>query len=317
MEYIMKDLPKKIMVPIDGSENSLRALDYLELMYSRDRNVEVLLFYALPALPPILTEDYAMSKVYWDGLRAVEESNVEMAEKILTDARSAVIKKGFAKDKITTISKRKDISIALGIAQTADNNKVDAILLSRHGRTGLKDFFMGEISSKLLEYCEDYPVWIMGGPVNSRKVLVGVDSSENALRAVAHAGAMLSGTECHVTLFYTKSHIRRFVPLEVLENAPGLEEIWQKKAEEEIAPYITNAKEMLLKHGLAADNIDIKIIDGSRSVADDILKAAKADNFGTIILGRRGVSMVKEFFIGSVTRKVIQHAVGFTVWVVR
>lgn len=33
----MKDLPKKIMVPIDGSENSLRALDYLELMYSRDR----------------------------------------------------------------------------------------------------------------------------------------------------------------------------------------------------------------------------------------------------------------------------------------
>jgi len=317
MEYIMKDLPKKIMVPIDGSENSLRALDYLELMYSRDRNVEVLFFYALPALPPILTEDYAMSQVYWDGLRAVEESNVEMAEKILTDARSAIIKKGFDKDKITTISKRKDISIALGIAQTADNNKVDAILLSRHGRTGLKDFFMGEISSKLLEYCEDYPVWIMGGPVNSRKVLVGLDSSENALRAVAHAGAMLSGTECHVTLFYTKSHIRRFVPLEVLENAPGLEEIWQKKAEEEIVPHMTKAKEMLLKHGLAADNIDIKIIDGSRSVADDILKAAKADNFGTIILGRRGVSKVKEFFIGSVTRKVIQHAVGFTVWVVR
>ncbi len=27
--------------------------------------------------------------------------------------------------------------------------------------------------SKLLEYCEDYPVWIMGGLINSRKVLVG------------------------------------------------------------------------------------------------------------------------------------------------
>ena len=163
-------------------------LDYLELMYSQDRNVEVLSFYALPALPPILTEDYAMSQVYWDGLRAVEESNVEMAEKILTDARSAIIKKGFDRDKITTISKRKDISIALGIAQTADNNKVDAILLSRHGRTGLKDFFMGEISSKLLEYCEDYPVWIMGGPIKSRKVLVGVDSSENASEAWAGCG---------------------------------------------------------------------------------------------------------------------------------
>ena len=313
----MKDLSKKIMVPIDGSENSLRSLDYLELMYRNAHNIEVLLFYALPALPPILTKDYAMSQEYWDGLRAVEESNLEMAEKILTDARSAIIEKGFDKDKISTISKHKDISIALDIVQTADNNKVDAILLSRHGRTGLKDFFMGEISSKLLEYCEDYPVWIMGGLINSRKFLVGVDNSENALRAVDHAGAMLSGTECHVTLFHTKSHIRRFVPLEVLENAPGLEEIWQKKVEEEIVPYMTKAKEMLLKHGLTEDNIDIKIIDGSRSVADDMLKAAKAGTFGTIVLGRRGISKVKEFFIGSVTRKIIQHAVGFTVWVVR
>ena len=49
---------------------------------------------------------------------------------------------------------------------------MDAILLSRHGRTGLKDFFMGEILSKLLD-CEDYPAWIMGGHINSRKVLVG------------------------------------------------------------------------------------------------------------------------------------------------
>ena len=313
----MKDLAKKIMVAIDGSENSLRSLDYIDLMYGPGHNIEVLLFYVLPALPPILTKDYAMSQEYWDGLRAVEKSNVEMAEKILADARSAIIEKGFNKDKISTISKHKDISVALDIAQMADNNKVDAILLSRHGRTGLKDFFMGEISSKLLEYCEDYPVWIMGGPINSRKVLVGVDNSENALRAVAHAGAMLSGSECHVTLFHTKSHIRRFVPLEVLENAPGLEEIWQKKAAEEIAPYMMKAKEILMKHELTEDNIDIKIIDGSRSVADDILKVAKTENSGTIVLGRRGISKVKGFFIGSVTRKVIQYAVGFTVWIVR
>ena len=313
----MKDLAKKIMVAIDGSENSLRSLDYINLMYGPGHNIEVLLFYALPALPPILTKDYAMSQEYWDGLSAVEKSNVEMAEKILADARSAIIEKGFNKGKISTISKHKDISIALDIAQMADNNKVDAILLSRHGRTGLKDFFMGEISSKLLEYCKDYPVWIMGGPVNSKKVLVCVDNSENALRAVEHTGTMLSGTECHVTLFHTKSHIRRFVPLDVLENAPGLDEVWQKKAEEEIVPYMTRAKEILLKHGLKEDNIDIKIIDGSRSVADDIVKATKGDDFGTIVLGRRGISKVEEFFIGSVTRKVIQHAVGFTIWIVR
>ena len=86
---------------------------------------------------------------------------------------------------------------------------------------------MGEVASKLLEYCRVCPVWIVEGAVTSNRVLIAIDNSENALRAVDHAGFMLSGTDCPVTLFHTTQHLRGFVPLEVLEEAPELEEFWK------------------------------------------------------------------------------------------
>lgn len=71
---------------------------------------------------------------------------------------------------------------------------------------------MGKISRKLLEYCKVCPVWIVSGPVASAQVLVAIDSSEDAIRAVDHAGFVFSGTDCEITLFHTMRHLRRYVP---------------------------------------------------------------------------------------------------------
>ncbi|MCK4469454.1 MAG: universal stress protein, partial [Desulfobacterales bacterium] len=39
--------------------------------------------------------------------------------------------------------------------------------------------------------------------------------------------------------------------------------------------------------------------------------------FGTIVLGRRGVSKIKELFMGSVTRKILNSSSALTVWIVQ
>jgi nucleotide-binding universal stress UspA family protein len=57
-------------------------------------------------------------------------------------------------------------------------------------------------------------------------------------------------------------------------------------------------------------------VDGSRSVAADILEEARSNSFGTIVLGRKGHSGVKEYFMGSTTSKVLQDSGGMAVWVV-
>ena len=175
---------------------------------------------------------------------------------------------------------------------------------------------MGEVSSKLLEYCRVCPVWVVEGKVTSNRVLVAIDSSDNALRAVDHVGFMLAGTDAPVTLFHTMRHLRRFVPQEVLDEAPELEELWKTKAGQEIEPFMNKAKEMLLQAGLNESQITKKVVDGSRSAASDILDEARNNGYGTIVMGRRGLSGVREFFMGSVSSKVLHSSTRMATWIV-
>jgi nucleotide-binding universal stress UspA family protein len=150
----------------------------------------------------------------------------------------------------------------------------------------------------------------------SKKVLVGMDGSENALRAVDHAGFMLSGTDCRITVFHSMRHLRRYVPKEVLEGASDLEQLWKEKTARQISPNIKKAREMLSDAGLNADQIATKVVDASQTAAYDILREAKDNDYGTIVLGRRGISALKEFFIGSVTSRILHNSYGLAVWIV-
>ena len=76
------------------------------------------------------------------------------------------------------------------------------------------------------------------------------------------------------------------------------------------------AKEMLMGAGLGETQISSKVIEGSRSAASDILEEARSEGYGTIVVGRRGLSAVKEFFMGSVTSKILQNSAGLAVWIV-
>ncbi|MCG2831122.1 MAG: universal stress protein [Desulfobacteraceae bacterium] len=312
----MKDLTKRIVIPLDGSKNSLRSLEYINLIYGPSHNLEVTLIYILPSLPPILT-DKSIDKKTRTKLKSVEKKNEDMAEKILAEAQNILLNKGFKEEKIKTCCQKRGITVAQDICNWALIKQVDTILLTKRGRTEIKSFFMGKVSTRLVEYRRNNPVWILEGGIDSKNVLVCVDNSENALRAVDHVGFMLSGTDCHITIFHTMRHLSRFVPMQVLEEAEDLEKLWRNKAGKEIAPYIKKAMETLLKAGLSEEQITTKVTEGSRSAADDILKEAQDNNYGTIVLGRRGLSAVKEFFMGGVTTSVLNRAVSLAIWIVQ
>ncbi|MBA3019291.1 MAG: universal stress protein [Proteobacteria bacterium] len=312
----MGNLTKSIVVPVDGSKNSLRSLEYINLIYGPNHNLEVTLIYILPSLPPILT-DKSIDKKTRTRLKSVEKKNEDMAEKILAEAQNILLNKGFKEEKIKTRCQKRGITVAQDICNWALIKQVDTILLTKRGRTEIKSFFMGKVSTRLVEYRRNNPVWILEGGIDSKNVLVCVDNSENALRAVDHVGFMLSGTDCHITIFHTMRHLSRFVPMQVLEEAEDLEKLWRNKAGKEIAPYIKKAMETLLKAGLSEEQITTKVTEGSRSAADDILKEAQDNNYGTIVLGRRGLSAVKEFFMGGVTTSVLNRAVSLAIWIVQ
>lgn len=309
------DLGKMIVVGVDGSENALKALDYLGLMYGAKPSLEIVLLHVLPTLPQILVADANRQTKL--RLLDVEKKSIQMGEEILKEAKGILLKKGFKKDHIIAVHRKKKIGVARDMCNFAADKRADSVLISAKGRSRLEAFFSGEVANRMLEYCSVCPVWIVEGSVKSKRVLIAMDSSENALRAVDHAGFMLSGTDCQVTLFHSKRHLRRFVPQEVIEAAPELEELWTNKAGEQIAPYMKKAKEMLIEAGIPEAQLKIKVVDGTRDAASDILREARSGDYGTIVLGRKGRSGVKEFFMGSTASKVLQNHTGKAVWIVQ
>jgi nucleotide-binding universal stress UspA family protein len=314
---MVSNIEKKIVVPIDGSENALKSLDYINSIFGSKHNLRLSLVYLLPKLPSILVEESRKSRETMDQLREIENRHSQMAERILTDAKDRLIKIGFAKKTVEAVFRNIEVGVARDICSWAENNKkADAIFISSRGRSRLETFFTGEIANKVLEYVKLCPVWMVKGMVRNKNVLLAVDNSENAMRAVDHAGFILSGTDLNVTVFHSKRDLRRFVPKEVLQEFPGVQKFWQKKVGDVVAPYMKKARAMLIQAGLAENQLSLKLVDGSRSAARDILKEAEENAIGTIILGRKGYSNVKDYSMGSITKKVLDRASDMTVCVV-
>jgi nucleotide-binding universal stress UspA family protein len=313
----METIAKHIVVPIDGSRNSLNSLDYLSLMFPPSHPMEVSLVYILPTLPPLLTADEDMDAEMYAELTRSELKLLRTAERVLNEAKDALLERGFPPEKVKMVQRKRHAGIAQDICRAASDQRTDVILLTRRGQTDFETVFMGRVSNSLTECCQDLPVWICGGQIRSREVLLCIDPSENALRVVDHTGFMLSGTDVGVTLFHTLRNLRRFVPEEVIEDGPRIEALWKSKVGEQIRPYMERAKRILTGAGLPEEQISVRIVDGSRSPADDILKQAREGGYGTIALGRRGVSGIQAFLFGSVTRKILQQGSGLTVWVVQ
>ncbi len=305
---------KMIIVAVDGSEDALEALAYLDLIYRPKHKLEVQILYILPSLPPILVADQGRQTKM--RVLDIQRKNLEMAERIVSEAKDILLEKGFQEEHIQGVYRKKQIGTARDICNFAGDKGADALIVTRRGRSRLDAFLSGEISSKILDYCLTCPVWVVEGGVQSKKVLIAMDSSENGIRAAGHAGFMLDGTDCKITLFHSIRHLRRFVPQEVIEAAPELEELWRNKAGEQIGPYIEKGKDVLIQAGLREEQISTKVVDGSRSAAADILKEARSNNFGTIVLGRKGHSSVREYLMGSTTSKVLGDSGGLAVWVV-
>jgi nucleotide-binding universal stress UspA family protein len=311
-----ENIQKMIVVPVDGSENALKSLDYINLIFGSEHNLGTTLFYVMPRLPSILVEEIKKSKETVKKLQDIESRNTEMAKRLLKAAKDRLIDMGFAKETVETVFRKVEVGIARDIVHWSEKKKADAVFITTRGRSRLETFFMGEVAAKVLEYCRICPVWMLKGSVNKKNVLAAVDNSENALRAVDHAGFMLSATDAKVTIFHSKRDVRRFIPKAVLNEFPEVQKYWRHKAGEEIAPFMQKAKDMLLAAGLGEDQITTKVVDGSRSAAADILNEAQNSNTGTIFLGLRGYSGVKDFTMGSVTRKVLNQARNMTVSIV-
>jgi nucleotide-binding universal stress UspA family protein len=162
----------------------------------------------------------------------------------------------------------------------------------------------------------------------THKILVAVDGSGASERALEYAAKMACDLgDAQLTIF----HVGEPVPVNVMEydKLPGKGE-WDEKLEkhrEEVENYEKNEakadSEMFryLKHraeqlGMKPAQVDTRFSADVQNIPTEIIMAAEKGGYGAICLGRQGRSSVKDFFIGSVSERVVRHAKGCAVWVV-
>jgi len=91
---------------------------------------------------------------------------------------------------------------------------------------------------------------------------------------------------------------------------------WRVEDEDKMNKFFAEAKDLLIQAGMEPDLIKSKFGVKKLEIADAILEEAELGKYDTLILGRRGLSRVREVFSGSVSTKVVREARGCAVVVV-
>jgi nucleotide-binding universal stress UspA family protein len=155
------------------------------------------------------------------------------------------------------------------------------------------------------------------------RILVPYDGSASARLALDWAAHLAkAGGEAveNVTLLrviaggYLARHIQN-VDLRIsrMDQVEAWQRIRQHHLEQDIMPLLEEAKKILEDLGVAAP-IETEIAEGK--VGEQIIRLAAAGGFNTVVMGRRGLSPVKDLLLGSVTRQVLSLAQKKTVFVV-
>jgi nucleotide-binding universal stress UspA family protein len=146
-----------------------------------------------------------------------------------------------------------------------------------------------------------------------KKILIAADASENAKRASSYVGEIIGSREgFQVEILYVIRHPDR-------DLFPD-EASWKAKKEQEIeqaSRILSDLSDLLKKKGIPASSITVTAREAKGfSIAQTILGYQQKHGFGTIVVGRRGVSKAEEFLFGSVSNKIVHYARDCAVWVI-
>ena len=145
--------------------------------------------------------------------------------------------------------------------------------------------------------------------MTTKKILVCLDDSDNAMRAVEFIAETFAPVH-EITLFSVLPDTAAICDMESPSLTPycvsqkGVFCNLEDKKKQLIHLADEKAREILVTAGFNEKNVKTKTQTTGKGVAGDILKEA-AEGYDTIVMGRRGLSGIKEFLLGSVSQKVI------------
>ncbi|MBE9535208.1 MAG: universal stress protein, partial [Proteobacteria bacterium] len=270
----------RILLAVDGSDQAFEAARYASQLFAPDLT-DVVLFHVTTRIP----------ESFWDieedpelmlkeaAPSASEHQQVKEIQQVMERARQLFLDRGVPEDAVIAKIQERKVGIARDIFYES-KHAYNAVVVGRWGMSLLKDFLWGSIADKLLGRLTHVPLCVVGGTPHVGKILVALDASKGAMRAVDYVSTIADGSDLEVTLY----HAVRALDEEVFH-----------KAEKSMKSVFEKAIGRLENAGFRRNQITARTATGVLSRAGAIIQYALKGEYGTIVVGRRGLSEVEEF----------------------
>ena len=147
----------------------------------------------------------------------------------------------------------------------------------------------------------------------NRNILIAVDESENAQRAVTYVGKLLGGIKGFKV---TVLHVIREPEDDFFQKETDKNQ-WHDEYRQQVGQMLDTYRNILIDAGFNPEHVSTRsTILYCHSMAECILAERDSAEYSTIVVGRKGLTHKEEFLFGSISGKIVRTARNCTVWVV-
>ncbi|MBF0509403.1 MAG: universal stress protein [Deltaproteobacteria bacterium] len=155
--------------------------------------------------------------------------------------------------------------------------------------------------------------------MDQRNILVAVDGSEQSFEIVRYVGQLLPSGRTKFTIL----HIQDQIPESYwdLEDNPKVHNkvvgirIWESHQTKMMEDFMEKARQSLKDMGHPGDAVSTQIRKRQVGVARDIVAEVK-NGYQALVVGRQGLSKLKDLIMGSIANKLVNRLVNVPLWVV-
>jgi len=306
-------MSRRFLFGVDDSGNTLQALkNFAELFLKGD--VILHLFHAVPESSLLYPGELSTLSGEVSEWEKVQE---RQAQRVLDKAVELLMEMGYKRSRFESERMLKSVDTAQNILDVCESNKFAAIVLARKGRSAVKRFLLGSTTTKICQYSEAQPVWVIGTPqLKPPNILAALDDSDYAERIFDHLAQYLAPFPwARITLL----HVMPAKPPEYWDDGHILDEEerterdalvakWRSSHEERMAEIFAKAKEIFTNAGMNEKQVTNQMPTRMRGIARDIIAEASRGDYNILAFGRRGLSAISDFTLGSRAAKMLQSA---------
>lgn len=146
---------RKVLVAVDDSDCSLRAVRYCAALFSDLTDISFTLFHVLPYMPPAMWDP---GHIPDEQERAAHQAQIDkwfdyqsgQVDPMFQRSGEILVKAGFDSGKVETKVISDSTDVAGSILEEARDGGYFMLVLGRCGSSGIKGFFMGSTTSRII-----------------------------------------------------------------------------------------------------------------------------------------------------------------------